>query len=414
METRLWHDLPAILDGDMWTVISADFTNIAKIPKDEIDSIQIFSELVAIDFFKPEVSTKDVFQLTLITTSDCNLRCRYCFANSGDSALVMSYELAKASIDYGFKKSADKILSIAFFGGEPSLTGKLIRDTVKYAKENLPATSRGVEFSITTNGVISKNFVKFLINNNFQITLSADGPDYIQDYQRPTKTGEKSSPHVEKTIKTLVKAGAKFKLRATVTDYSVNKMTDTVTWFKNLGGTEIHFEPVTISGRALKAGELTLQQPSAEVFSSELKRAILLGCQVGVGIMNSSFMNISSPPPEFCEGNANKRLAVSYTGDVTTCVEVQDKCHQASKNFIIGHYDEQEKMLVIERETRNSPCSGYVAPKCQDCFALRICGGGCPVRNFHATGSLETIDGYRCQQITTMLPFIIKLCDLES
>jgi uncharacterized protein len=415
MKTKLWHELPAILKDGEWIVISADFKNIVKIPEAEIDSPEVFNELESINFFQRDLPAKNVFQLTLITTSDCNLKCRYCFANSGESNLVMSEDLMKAAIDYGLEKSLNKTLSIAFFGGEPSLTGELIKKAVDYAEANISSQHKGVEFSITTNGLMSQKFLQFLIDKKFKITLSADGPAFIQDYQRPTKEGGPSSIFVERTIQKLAEANANFKLRVTVTDRFVQEMTTIVEWYQKLGGKQIHFEPVTISGRALKAGELVLKQPDAESFIEGLQAAILKGCELDVGVINSSFMNISNPPPEYCEGHAEKRISISYTGDITTCVEVQDRCHPASKNFIIGHYEEGSGKIVMEKERRGeSPCSGVTLNGCQDCFALRVCGGGCPVRNFHATGSMESIDGYRCQTIKAMVPFVVLLCDDES
>jgi uncharacterized protein len=410
--TRLFHGVPAIFDDGQWIVLSADFKEIITIPENEIDDPKIFHDLRESGFFEYETSPVTTFQLTLITTSDCNLRCAYCFANSGEFSALMTEDIARAAVEHAVKASAGRKLSVAFFGGEPTLTSGLIQDVVEYATtlKKAQAENNEVEFSITTNGVMSAEFLEFLISKKFKVTLSADGPAEIQNIHRPLKNGGESSNIVEKTIRQLAPIIKEFKLRVTATSFSVSRMDEIVDWFHSLGGKLIHFEPVSISGRATKNNKgLALEKPSPEEFSDNLQKAILRGNELGVQIVNSAFMNISTPPPEFCEGNANNRISVSYTGDVTTCVEVQEKCHPASTDFIIGKYDSNTKSIVLDREERKKLCDGIKIKDCLECFAVRSCGGGCPVRNFHTTGSMGKVDPYRCENIKSMLPFLIKM-----
>ena len=53
---------------------------------------------------------------------DCNLRCEYCFASTGDfgeGRKLMTYETGKKAIDFLLEKSLDrKNLELDFFGGE--------------------------------------------------------------------------------------------------------------------------------------------------------------------------------------------------------------------------------------------------------------------------------------------------------
>jgi hypothetical protein len=51
--------------------------------------------------------------------------------------------------------------------------------------------------------------------------------------------------------------------------------------------------------------------------------------------MNSSFMNLAHTPASFCSGDTSRKIAVTPSGELTTCVEVQDICHPAAKNFMV-------------------------------------------------------------------------------
>ncbi len=413
-KTRFFHGVPAVLKDGEWIVLSAGFNEIVTIPEAQIDDNSIFQELSESGFFKPAIQPLKTYQLTMITTNNCNLRCGYCFAESGESEtiMVMSDEMAYAAVDHGVKMSAGRRLVISFFGGEPSMTGELIRNVVDYAKKQKLAEKNkgGLEFSITTNGIMSSSFLDFLVVNNFRITLSSDGPPEIQNFQRPLKKGGPSSPIVEETIRRLVAHGKEFKLRVTVPESSVARMVDVVEWLHSLGGNQIHFEPISIAGRASeKSGCAVFKKPPIELFIENLKKSIVRGNELGVGIVNSAFMNIATPPPEFCEGNSDNRISISYTGDITTCVEVQEKCHPASTNFIIGKYDQESRLIMLSEKRQERSCHGTKLGSCLECFAVKICGGGCPVRNFHTTGSINEVDPYRCQVIKTILPFLIEM-----
>ena len=79
-------------------------------------------------------------QITFEVTQKCNLRCDYCiyqeenpkfrdFSQHGD----MSFEIAKKVIDYSLDKMKDEFY-ITFYGGEPLLNFKLIKQCIEYVK----------------------------------------------------------------------------------------------------------------------------------------------------------------------------------------------------------------------------------------------------------------------------------------
>lgn len=418
----LYHGLPAVLRNDYWIVVSSRFDKIARIPDDKLNDTSTRDGLAADGFFeqKEVASHPSMSMVTLITTSACNLRCKYCFVNSGDTCRLMPTNVAFAAIRKAVRNAKGKQFSIAFFGGEPTLTPRLIGEVVAYARKQAVAEAVVIpSFSITTNGVMSDKLLRFLIRERFVMTVSADGPPEVQDYQRPLKNGGRSSPFTENTIRTLAQEGCEFKVRATVTDFSVRYLRETVEWLHGLGGTQLHVEPLSIAGRAAIAsrGE-GLQRPSSSEFAERLKEAIIRGNQLGVGIINSSYMNLVDPPLEFCEGSPQNRFAVTYHGDVTTCVEVQDRCHPVFPQFIVGRYDQLQDELVMSKKHRERACLVNLHTEtqstCVDCFAKRICAGGCPVRNFHVTGDSAHVDPYRCDMIREMVPFVFHLLDDAS
>lgn len=139
--------------------------------------------------------------LLINTTEECNLRCTYCyFGGLYDETrehrnINNTFEELKPIIEKFIKSnenvSKDKQRAIYFFGGEPLLNYKLIKEVVEYissfSKENNIDTSN-ILYQIATNGtLLNKEKMKFFIENNVYINVSMDGPNH--DLYRLNKSG---------------------------------------------------------------------------------------------------------------------------------------------------------------------------------------------------------------------------------
>lgn len=73
--------------------------------------------------------------ITFITTKRCNMRCIYCSVRAGENSTDLSFENAKLLIDNVCRSGRRiKKLHAIFFGGEPTLSIKLIEDIIHYIK----------------------------------------------------------------------------------------------------------------------------------------------------------------------------------------------------------------------------------------------------------------------------------------
>lgn len=425
-DTTLYHGLPAVyIEGD-WVVFSPYSQQIIHLSEEGMEDSDVITQLKEAGFFsEPSVTGPgehaSCYQTILITTNACNLECIYCFAFDGTGPQYMSDEVARAAVRYciNMASSRSKEPLISFFGGEPTLTIQQIEMVIGYARSlSKAAGSPTPSFSISTNGVMSEHALDVLLDNNFSITLSMDGLPEIQNLQRPMHQGVPTAPRVEATIKELACADADFFVRTTVTGHSVETIPDAVAHLASLGVKRVHFEAINVAGRAMMPtkGEVPLK-PDAVKFASALIEAIKIGDGLDVGIMNSSYMNMLQPSAHFCDGAGGNRIAVTPNGEVTACLEVQGSCHPSSNTFLIGRYDENKGELTIDPTKKQSLCS-LVIPEinqeCASCFAKYICGGGCPIRNIHASGDPTKPDQFNCTVTKEVLPFVIGLVDRYS
>ncbi len=138
-----------------------------------------------------------ISQLVLQVTQKCNLRCSYCvysgtYENRVHSNAEMDFETAKRAIDFHHEHS-DELdeVTVGFYGGEPLLRLDLIKDCVNYISNKIEG--KKISYSITTNGtLLDYDTMKFLIDNNFNVLVSLDGPKKEHDENRKFANGKGS------------------------------------------------------------------------------------------------------------------------------------------------------------------------------------------------------------------------------
>lgn len=125
---------------------------------------------------------EDLLKIRIFTTMNCNAKCSYCYENKLHKFNLNYKDYSDDLLNFitnNITKRNFKKISIEWFGGEPLLNYKLIRDLSNKLKD------KNIKFksSIVTNGsLLNKNIIDDLINNcnlyNIQISLDAIGNEY--------------------------------------------------------------------------------------------------------------------------------------------------------------------------------------------------------------------------------------------
>lgn len=177
----------------------------------EIDALKKEGLLYKEETTAYPVKSGEVKALCLHICHDCNLRCRYCFADEGAyhaTREMMSLETAKAAIDFLIRESGNrKVLEVDFFGGEPLMNLNVIKETVYYAKAEAAKRGKRFLFTTTTNGVLlDDDAIKFLNEEMENVVLSLDGRKEVHDLVRKTVNGKGSFDVVIEKIKKFVRS----------------------------------------------------------------------------------------------------------------------------------------------------------------------------------------------------------------
>lgn len=323
-------------------------------------------------------------KLTLSLTYRCNLRCIYCYAAGGESMLVMPWEIAKAAIDHtvqnviAVKKDT---LAITFHGaGEATVVWSLLSKCVDYAEKLAISSGLKIELSLVTNGALINSSDKAdWIKQHFRsLSLSMDGPEDLQNLQRPQASGRGSFDDVMLGISKLRAAGMRFTIRSTITSYSVLRQQELVDFFASSvleTGGKLHFEPITACGRALNRNELAAD---GSLFTSVYKEAVILAKARGV-VLTCSADALEKVSSSFCGANG-RIFCVLPTGEVSGCTRVTKATDSGANTFLYGNYDSVDHSFVLDKTRLNAlRCLGLPSlPECSDCFCKWHCAGHCP------------------------------------
>lgn len=127
--------------------------------------------------------------ITLQVTQQCNLKCNYCpysgsYYNREHNDRHMSFDIAKRAVDFYIRHSFDlPAIQIGFYGGEPLLEFSLIKEIVAYCKK--ACAGKEVRYLMTTNAtLLTEDKIEFLMENDFILTISLDGPRQYHDRNR--------------------------------------------------------------------------------------------------------------------------------------------------------------------------------------------------------------------------------------
>ena len=112
----------------------------------------LFTEDVYEQYVKDFKSRKTVVKaLCLHVAHDCNLGCKYCFAEEGEyhgRRAIMSYEVGRKALDFLIANSGNRRnLEVDFFGGEPLMNWEVVKQLVAYGRSKEKEFNKNFRFT---------------------------------------------------------------------------------------------------------------------------------------------------------------------------------------------------------------------------------------------------------------------------
>lgn len=351
-------------------------------------TVDVYKEGV-IDFKKRQTVVK---ALCLHIAHDCNLACRYCFAGEGEykgDRSLMSLEVGKKALDFLVANSGNRRnLEVDFFGGEPLMNWQVVKDLVKYGREQEKLHNKKFRFTLTTNGVLLNDEVMEFCNKEMgNVVLSVDGRKEVHDYMRPFRKGAGSYDLIMPKFQKFAESRNqdKYYVRGTFTHHNLDFSKD-VLHLADLGFKQISVEPVV----AADTEEYAIREEDIPQIMEEydtLAKEMIKREKEGKGFNFFHFMiDLTGGPCVYKRlsgcGSGTEYLAVTPWGDFYPC-------HQfvGEEQYLMGNVDEGITKPEIQKEFGG--CNVYTKKDCKDCFARFYCSGGCAANAFHFQGDIK-------------------------
>jgi len=321
--------------------------------------------------------------LQLNLSSDCNLRCRYCYASGGrrSEKEVIPFFLVKKAINYISRYCQDELNLIFVGGGEPTLQFGLLKQIVSYAKKKI---KKVIISPLSTNGVFSQEVADWLIKNVDNIQISCDGPSFIQDKYRPLTGGKGSSFFVEKTIKYLKRKNKDFRIRATLIDDTFGNEKQIINYFFNLGVKRLYFGALENTGSARKMistpGFKQKKVFNKNLLFQEFLKLSELKDEVRMKSFSVSLAHIGSRST--CGIYTKSSFVLDPYGNVSACAKYNSpydfREYPFMKDFIIGEYNFSKGKFEIDfkklDQLKKTIDKEMKVKQCFSCPVASVCG----------------------------------------
>lgn len=372
---------------------------------EEIEELKKSGQLFAEDTYKDVVvdfkNRKTVVKaMCLHIAHDCNLACKYCFAEEGEyhgRRALMSLEVGKKALDFLIENSGNRRnLEVDFFGGEPLMNWEVVKELVRYGRSKEKEHDKNFRFTLTTNGVLLDDEVMEFVNKEMSnVVMSLDGRKEVNDKMRPFRNGKGSYDLIVPKFKKLADSRNQtdYYIRGTFTRNNLDFSNDIIE-YADLGFKQMSIEPVV----AAPDEPYSLREEDIPKILEEYDKLALEYIKrkkEGRGFNFFHFMIDLQQGPCVLKrmagcGSGTEYLAVTPWGDLYPC-------HQfvGQEEFLLGNVFDGITNTEVRDEFKL--CNVYAKEKCRDCFAKFYCSGGCAANSYKFHGKITDAYDIGCE-----------------
>ena len=332
--------------------------------------------------------------ITFIVTKDCQLACKYCYLVGKNEKERMSWDVAKATIDYVLsneKDFKDKSVVWDFIGGEPFLEIDLIDKICDYIKSEMFRLNHhwfnSFRFSFSTNGInYDSEKVQSFVEKNLEhlsIGITIDGTKKKHDLNRIWKGDGPERGSYEDVVRNIPLWLSQFPngaTKVTISSADIPYICESVLHLYSLGIREVNINCVF---------ENVWKEGDDELFYEQLK--MLADEIIDKDYYEKyacSFFTEHLGKPLDCQLNnenwcgAGKMLAVDAAGNFYPCTRFAQYSLRSKKAWIIGNIkdgidkNKLRPFLALDRFTQSTQ-------ECIDCEVAEGCAW-CQGENYDA------------------------------
>lgn len=358
----------------------------------------------------PDPREVPLVTMVLEVAQDCNLRCRYCYAEGGSygkQARLLDPASARKAVRFLFEESGEQErVTLILFGGEPLLNMAAVRAAVEEAEVLSAASGKQAFVSLTTNGtLLTPEIATFLRHHRISVSVSMDGPADLHDANRSGPGGKGSYAGIVSRLSSLLAGGAgPVAARVTLVPEQWARVEEVFDHLQGLGFHEVGISPASPIDRELlpHSGH---EEQLLSGFSALARRFV----REAAGGRVLPFSNMIDLLARLHVGQTKRvacgagfgYLAVDAGGDFFVCHRLT-----GDDAFRVGTLDTGPDGGMI-RAALNRVTEGRDS-LCERCWARTLCSGGCHYENHLRETQLGLPPGSSCSFIRRWLQLGIE------
>lgn len=358
----------------------------------------------------PDPGEIPLVTMVLEVAQDCNLRCRYCYAEGGSygkTVRLLDPATARKAVRVLVEDSRDQEkVTLILFGGEPLLNMEAVQAAVEEVETLTQGSGKQVFVSLTTNGtLLTPEIVALIRRHRIAVSVSMDGPADLHDANRTGPKGEGSYARIVPQLPALLGAGsAAVAARVTLVPEQWARVEEVFDHLIGLGFHEVGIAPAS----PITAGLLPDPDQEEHLFQgfSALARRFVEAAARGKALPFSNIIDLLA------------RLHVGQTKSVSCgagfgylAVDAEGSfyvCHRLTGDdaFCVGTLDAGADAGKI-RSALDMVTAG-LDELCESCWARTLCSGGCHYENHLRGKHLGLPPGSSCSFILRWLQLGIE------
>ncbi|MCD7980491.1 MAG: radical SAM protein [Fusobacterium sp.] len=305
---------------------------------------------------------KNIRYLVLWLADNCNLKCKYCYAQPVFTHELMSLETAKKAINL----CKDKDFTLILAGGEPLLNFKVIEKLYQYLKENGYKCKIGLQSNGT---LITDEIAEKLAAMEINIGISFDGTMAVNEELRG------GTKKVLEGINLLREHKKNININCVLSNRNIDKLEKLVEMAYYLGNVKgIGLDLLRIAGNCSNNSDIF--PPRDEEIYINLKKsyekikilAKLTGKKIGIREIEEIKLRECTicNNDNYCYSSLGQAMVVTPNGDTYPCSSLV-----GNMEYYMGNIDGEINMKQL---------SSGKYERCGMCEYKQVCKGCCPSR----------------------------------
>ncbi len=341
----------------------------------------------------------------------CNINCSYCYLPNRSDNSKLSLETVEAIFTNLFATDiVRQDFTLCWHAGEPLTVDKnFYREAIAIAnkKNNTKYTIRN---NVQTNAtLINQEWCDFFKELDFRVSVSIDGPEFINDKNRVNRKGVGTFNKVIEGINHLKRNGIEFSVISVLTDFTLDYADEFYSFFKTLNPTSV----------GLNVEEVENYNTKSSLFNSEnvlsrYKKFLSTLFQLyyndnEVDFYFREFAQLEKfvfSKDKFMTGFGQqttpyKIISIDVNGNFSTfSPELLNAKSNELKDFTFGNVFTDNFLEALQTTKFKSVYSDILngIKKCKnECDYFTVCGGGTPSNKYSENGSFDSTVTNHCK-----------------